>query len=177
MQRLKTGECELMVAGQLPNAWERLDSYPLFAEDFLLTVNRHHPFALRNAVALSDVVEERLIPRGYCEQRQELQSILAGHGITQRAGDQIASDHDLSLLLEAGIGAAIMPESASTVGRLCRVKIVGLDLRRAVRLYAVAGRRRSAAANALMNLLRAADWSQFSRDRGGERPLEANAAA
>jgi hypothetical protein len=52
-----------------------------------------------------------------------------------------------------------MPETARSGNNLRGVAIDGLDLRRPVSLYAVAGRERSVAATGLMKLLRAADWS------------------
>ena len=61
-------------------------------------------------------------------------------------------------LLEANLGAALMPETARSGNNLRGVSVDGLDLRRPVSLYAVAGRERSAAATGLMKLLRAADW-------------------
>jgi DNA-binding transcriptional LysR family regulator len=161
--RLKNGDSELAVAGPLSETWARFDAYPLFTEGYQLTVNKAHPFAMRNAVALQELGGERLLARGYCEQATELADMLACQGIRQRAGDRIASEHDLIALLEAGLGSSVMPQSALPTERLRGVSVIGLDLRRTVYLYAVAGRQRSAAANGLIKLLRAADWSHLSR--------------
>ena len=166
--RLKDGDCELAVAGPLREAWERFDAFALFTEGYQLNVSRSHPHAMRNAVALQELAGERLLARGYCEQASELAEILASRGIEQRAGDRIASDHDLAALLDAGFGVSIMPQSGLNPGRLRGVSIIGLDLRRTVYLYAVSGRQRSAAATGLVKLLRAADWTHLSRPPIGD---------
>jgi DNA-binding transcriptional LysR family regulator len=167
-QALKNGDSELALAGPLKETWDRLDAYPLFTESYQLTVNKAHPFAMRNAVALQELGGERLLARSYCEQAAELADILARQGIRQRAGDRIASEHDLIALLDAGLGASIMPQSALSTERLRGVSVMELDLRRTVYLYAVAGRQRSPAASGLIKLLRAADWSHLSRPVIGE---------
>ena len=41
------------------------------------------------------------------------------------------------------------------------MNVNGIDLRRSVYLYGVAGRERTTAASALMKLVRAADWSSY----------------
>ena len=157
--QLKRGDSELAVAGSLGTGWERLDAWPLFEEGYELAVNRSHPVALRNALKFDDVARLRLIARPYCEQASEIDAVLKAQGIDHKAGDHVLSDQDLVALLQANVGVSIMPESA--VGEdLARLPIDGLALRRAVTLYAVAGRERTPAAAALMRLLRAADWSE-----------------
>ena len=70
--------------------------------------------------------------------------------------DAIASDHDLMALLAANVGVAIMPLSARTTDTVRFLPVDDLELSRPVVLYAVAGRQRSAAATALLRLLR--EW-------------------
>lgn len=158
-ERLKSGDSELAVAGPLGEAWERLDAWPLFDEGFKLVVHRSHPLAMRNRIGLTELTDLRLISRPYCEQADDLDALLRAAGIEQKAGDHILSDQDMIGLLEANVGAAIMPETARSSGNLRGITVEGIALRRPISLYAVAGRGRSAAAAGLMNLLRAADWS------------------
>lgn len=171
-RRLKDGDSELAIAGPLREAWERFDAHLLFTEGYQLAISKAHPHAMRNAVPLQELDSARLLARAYCEQAPEIADVLAAHGITQRAGDQIASDHDLVALLDADIGVSIMPHSALLSGRLRGISVIGLELQRNVYLYAVSGRQRSAAASGLIKLLRAADWSHLSRTAlGDEQPF------
>ena len=158
-ERLKNGDSELAVAGPLGEAWERLDVWPLFEEGYELVVHKSHPLAMRNRIGLADIGSLRLISRPYCEQADDLDGLLRAAGIEQKVGDHILSDQDMLSVLEANVGAAIMPESARNGASVRGIGIDGISLRRPVSLYAVAGRARSAAAAGLMNLLRAADWS------------------
>ena len=114
---------------------------------------------MRNRIGLNELAEIRLISRPYNEQAGEFDALLRTAGVEQKTGDHILSDQDLLSLLEANLGAALMPETARGGNNLRGVAVDGLVLRRPVSLYAVAGRERSAAATGLMKLLRAADWS------------------
>ena len=40
---LKKGDAELGIAAEIDEDWDRLDTWPLFTEDFRLVLNRHHP--------------------------------------------------------------------------------------------------------------------------------------
>ena len=42
---LKKGEAELGIAAEIDEDWDRLDTWPLFTEDFRLVVSRQHPLA------------------------------------------------------------------------------------------------------------------------------------
>jgi len=158
---LKSGDIEIAIACPLPEAWERLESWELFTEPFQLAVSGKHELAMRNAVTLDQIKGLRLLRRRYCEQASALDEVLSERGIRQEFEDQIGSDHDLTPLLMANVGISIMPRSAKPVEALSFIAIEDLDLIRTVRVYAVAGRERSAAANGLLRLLRCADWTRL----------------
>jgi hypothetical protein len=57
---------------------------------------------------------------------------------------------------------------------LKRASVEGMDSRRTVHLYGVAGRERTAVASAVMRMLRGSDWQKFlSKDAAYHRPQEA----
>jgi len=64
---LKKGESDIAVAGKLRDAWDRLDSWPLFTERFYLAVNKEHSLAKRGTADLEDLAQERLLWRTHCE--------------------------------------------------------------------------------------------------------------
>lgn len=165
-EQLKQGDAELGIACPIPDPWERLESWVLFTEHFELAVHRSHPLAMQNVVALADLGRARLLPRTYCEQAPALNALLDGHEIAHAVSDTIASDHDLLALLQANVGVSVMPASSNVSDELRFLHVEDLSIDRPVVLYAVAGRERSAAANGLLKLLRAADWSWVAlRDR------------
>jgi DNA-binding transcriptional LysR family regulator len=156
---LKKGEAELGIAAEIDEEWDRLDTWPLFTEGFQLVVNKRHHFADRKEVSFEDLQGQQLLSRTYCEHAEQLSTSLRDHGIDVDHSHRISSERDLIELVEADIGVAVIPRSASTPETLKRADVEGLDFRRTVRLYGVAGRERTAVASAVMRLLRGADWS------------------
>ena len=85
--------------------------------------------------------------------------LLRSHGLDVDHCFQITSERDLISMLTSDLGIAIVPRTTSSPDTLARVMINGLDLRRPVHLYGVAGRQRTAVASLVMKMLRSADWS------------------
>ncbi|WP_166302638.1 LysR family transcriptional regulator [Bradyrhizobium sp. 2S1] len=160
-EMLKKGDAELGIATELDPDWDRLDAWPLFTEDFRLVVNADHRLAGRDGIDLDDLRSEQLLSRGYCEHASRLNAVLREHGVDVDHCHEISSERDLIALLEAGIGVAIVPDTSRIPRTLKRASVEGLDARRAVNLYGVAGRERTAVASAVMRMLRGSDWRQF----------------
>jgi len=158
---LKKGEAELGIAAELGEDWDRLDIWPLFTESFEVVVNKRHPLASREDISFDDLRAEQLLSRSYCEHSDRLNTSLREHGIDVDRSHEISSERDLIELLEADIGIAVIPQTASIPPTLKRAAVDGLDARRTVHLYGVAGRERTAVASAVMRMLRGADWQQF----------------
>src|SRR3954471_10723001 len=47
---LRKGEAELGIAAEIGEDWDRLDTWPLFTENFQFVVNRRHPLAEREKI-------------------------------------------------------------------------------------------------------------------------------
>jgi DNA-binding transcriptional LysR family regulator len=88
--------------------------------------------------------------------------VLAARNLDVRHGHEVTSPRDLIALVEAGFGIAVIPRSDSIPATVARIAVNGIDLRRSVYVYGVAGRERSAVASALLKLVRAADWSRYA---------------
>lgn len=165
---LKKGEAELGIAAELGADWDRLDVWPLFTEGFEVALNARHRLAGQDDIGVEDLRGEQLLMRRYCEHAEKISHSLREHGLDVDRGHEISSERDLIELLEADIGVAVIPHTATIPGTLKRATVEGLDARRTVHLYGVAGRERSAVASAVMRMLRGTDWQQFlSKDAGG----------
>jgi len=158
---LKSGEAELAVAGDLGESWDRLDRWPLFTEEFGLIVNAKHRLASRSAIDLDDLREEQWLRRAYCEQAEKTAALIRSHNLDLDRGHEISSERDLITLLESDLGVTFAPRSTCPE-TLKRAPVKGVELRRTVYLYGVAGRERTAVATAVLKMLRAADWSRYS---------------
>lgn len=155
---LKTGEAELGLAAELDQSWDRLDVWPLFTESFDLVVSNGHRLAGRSSIDLDDLRSEQMLGRTFCEHSGRLRANLREHGIDVENGHEIPCEYDLIELVEADIGVAMVPHTSSVPEKLSRAAIRGLDTRRTISLYGVAGRQRTAVANAVMRMLRGTDW-------------------
>lgn len=159
-ETLKKGQAELALGAAIGADWERLDRWALFSEGFVLVSSA--PARNGDRVAVEDLRGLPLLLRSYCEHADDIAGFLRRSGIDPERAHEVSSERDLDKLLQAGIGAAIVPESAGVAADLARVPIDGLDLRRTVFLYGVAGRQRTAVATTLMKMLRSASWGKKS---------------
>ena len=100
------GEAELGIAAEISEEWDRLDTWPLFTENFQLVVNKNHPLAARDKIDFVDLRAEQLLSRNYCEHGARVNSSLREHGLDVDRSHEIASERDLIELLEADIGVA-----------------------------------------------------------------------
>jgi DNA-binding transcriptional LysR family regulator len=159
---LKQGDAELGIAAEIGDEWERLDSWPLFTEDFHLLVNSMHAFAARPTVSLDDLRQERLMIRTSGDSTEKLLDLLRAREFDVSRFHEVSADGDLLSLLEAGVGVALTPRSTQSSATLVRIAVEDLALTRTVLLYGVAGRQRTAVASAMMKMLRAYDWSRYA---------------
>ena len=164
---LKKGEAELGIAAEIDEAWERLDTWPLFTEDFDLVISKGHRLADREQIAFDDLHTEQLLSRRYCEHGGRLNDALREHGVNVDHCHEISSERDLIELLEANIGIGVLPHTSPIPQTLTRATVKGLDARRTVHLYGIAGRERTAVASAVMRMLRGANWQQHLNARDG----------
>ena len=158
---LKRGDAELGLGADLGDEWERLDSWPLFTEDFQIVVNSMHRLANAGSVALDDLKEERFVVRTYCELTPMVLEFLRSQEFDIERQHETGAELDLIALLEVGIGVAFLPRSTKIPDTLHRLMVGNLELSRTVYLYGVAGRQRTAVASTLMTMLRASDWSRY----------------
>ena len=156
---LKQGEAELAIAGSLDEDWDRLDSWSLFEEDFVLAISECHPYVTDEFIELSQLRDIAIMTRPYCENYSDFLDLLKEKGIVLQRTQQISQDSDAIPLVKAGLGACVIPRSLGKGFGFRMIDIKETPLKRRVSLYSVAGRKRTAAAAALAGLLHAKDWS------------------
>jgi DNA-binding transcriptional LysR family regulator len=157
---LKSGTAELAITGPLDQTWSRFDDLPLFDEPFGLVVGRTHRLAGRDKAEFKDLASENLMINTGCdyEMIQELRACLEANGFLGRATHEVATQQDVLILVNAGLGVAIVPVGAVEANGLCHIPLKQLNLVRTVSVHTVAGRQRAIACATLFNMLRAADW-------------------
>jgi DNA-binding transcriptional LysR family regulator len=158
IEMLKQGSAEIAIAGPIDDAWERLDHWALFDEKFELAIRDDHPLALDNEMTLEKLQKLPLFCQTGCEMHDTAAAMIAAKGLSTFNMHDVVTYHDLMALVSAGVGAAIVPHSAPRIEHMKRTPITDFPLVRAVSAYAVAGRRREAAASAFLNLLRSTEF-------------------
>ncbi len=161
VELLKSGDVEVAIAGPLGQAWDRLDSWPMFTEGFELVVGAGHALATRNEDNVDgDLIQgERFLVQVGSEMAEQQVERLLASGVPVDNAHEVETDRDMTALLEANLGVAIAPRSAPKTANLRRLRFPALELERTVSVYAVAGRRRPPEATTLLSLLRATDWA------------------
>jgi DNA-binding transcriptional LysR family regulator len=109
-------------------------------------------------VVLADLHSERLVLARHGEHADVLAALLHQGKVQLEVCHEAFSDQDLLKLVADGAGIAIVPRSLPPLDATTSIPVEGLDLRRTVYLFSMAGRPRTAAASTFVNLLRAADW-------------------
>jgi DNA-binding transcriptional LysR family regulator len=159
-ESLKKGQADLAIAGPLEEAWDRLDRHSLFEEELTLAVAPQHRLAGRSQVTVEDLADERILLDAACEVAARLAEQLEMCGVSEDDLLRIGSRQDILTLIEANLGVGFLPAGAQGCVALRFIRVDGLDTRRQISLYTVAGRQRSAATDAMIKLLRARDWSE-----------------
>lgn len=159
---MRKGDAELGLAATRSDDWDRLDTWPLFDEQFDLAVASSHPLAGQAKVQLAELKGERFLRRSYCEHAEQIGLSLKECAADTGGYHEISSERDLMKLTESGVGISILPKSTATGADAARVPIGDLALSRTIFLYGIAGRQRSAIASTMAKLLRAADWSKVA---------------
>jgi len=159
---LEKGSADVAVAGMLRTDWQRMEHWTLFTERFILAVGEGHRLAGRGRVDVAELRDENIVRRAHCESAEDLDGLLRELGLINSQRHEAHSEGDVAALLTAGVGVAIVPVSAPLPGNVVRVELEGLDHKRSVGAYAVAGRPRGAPAGAILKMLRASNWSNYS---------------
>ncbi|MEJ1938270.1 LysR family transcriptional regulator substrate-binding protein, partial [Nostoc sp. NIES-2111] len=127
-ESLKKGEADLAVAGMLSQSWDRFDVWPLFSEDFALLVGGDHSLADANAVEVEDLAAHKLLARSYCEQVDQIATLLKGRNIPIDNAHAVGAEREMVSVLEAGLGVAIAPRSAALPQTVRRIALRGLPV-------------------------------------------------
>jgi DNA-binding transcriptional LysR family regulator len=156
LEALKAGETELCIAADIDTEWDRVDRWPLFEEGFVLLATEPREPAMP---ASAEADATALIARPYCETWRRHFAQSAPGDATRRYRHEVSSEEDAALLASLGMGVALLPASIGRSLAASTATAYDSGLVRSVHVYGVAGRQRSPAANALLVLLRAADWT------------------
>jgi DNA-binding transcriptional LysR family regulator len=161
-ERLRNGEAEIAVAGQLTEEWDRIESRKLYEQNFGLLIHRDHRLASARLIELRQLAEERLLGRIDCQVTRALREMLASSGANRLLGYEVGGLDDIRALVGANLGVGVWPVGSGPLPDLLVSYIDGYPMSRWIQIYTVFGRQRSSAAQTMIKLLRANDWSALA---------------
>jgi hypothetical protein len=83
------------------------------------------------------------LQRAYCEHFEQFMSLIRSHNLNVDQGHELGSEQDLVTLLESDFGIAFAPRSIPHPDTLKQAVVNGVEFRRTIYLYGVAGRERT----------------------------------
>lgn len=157
IRRIADGEldCALVaVAGPVP---ADVQLVPVSTEPFVVIVGVGHPLADRTEISLSELDGERFVDAAPGrESRDQIDAAFAERGLYRRIACEVSNLTMTVELVAAGLGAAIVPESAGFDPRIVSIPLTSSDLRYSLQLAIPAGERISPPARAFATYVREA---------------------
>jgi LysR family transcriptional regulator, low CO2-responsive transcriptional regulator len=156
-ERLLRDEVDVAVLGLIEDAHD-LQVEPFLPNELVVIASPRHPLAQRKQIPVADLVGETLLLR---EQgsgtRTDIERMFANGQLVMRLGMELRSSGAIKQAVAADLGIAIIPMHAIELEllakRLVALNVEGFPIRRDWSIARRAGRRLSAAANALWDYL------------------------
>jgi DNA-binding transcriptional LysR family regulator len=152
LQSALAGDLDAIIGPADSEMPARVDCWELRQERFGLLVPADHAFARADRVELEALTGEAAV---LMDDPAEQVLLTAGVRPVHRAGTAFAA----SLLVAAGLGLSLLPEGVVRPPGTVWRPLSGCSAERTVVLAAVAGRRRSAAADIFLKSVRARGWA------------------
>ena len=159
LEQALAGELDLLIAEAPDDAPERLESWPLFAHVYHMVTRPDHPATALAAPTLAACRDESWIAFGDGPAR--LREAAAAHGFEPELRHRATDVAQLMRMIAAGLGSGFLPGPRDDP-RLRSIRLVDAAVARDVVLAAIAGRRRSVAADAFVRASRAVGWETMA---------------
>ena len=120
-------------------AGDRVSCTPLLNEDLIAVLSQHHPLAHARSVTIHDLAAFPFVdfPPGY---GLRTETDLGFAGVTRQVAFEVTRVEQITQFVRKGLGVALLPESVAcgraAPGGLVLVPVIGVKLRRQVKLVA-----------------------------------------
>jgi len=158
------GDLDLVVLGNDAELPERLRSWTLFHEAVRIVMPAGHALAKSESVSLSELNSVDFVELVQCQACATLRDLGTASDVTINFRHRATNEDQLQSLVLAGFGFGLVPQSIQLRPGLVARKLNDADIRRAVGLGTVPGRRFSPASDAFVKLARSRDWSDAIKD-------------
>ena len=112
MKWLESGRCDIAIVPNVPAGDERLDALPLSSDQLVLFVCGEHPWATRRAVAIEELVGQRIIVREPGSRTRAIfEKALSDCGVELTERMEISSREGVREAVAAGFGIGVVSEN------------------------------------------------------------------
>jgi DNA-binding transcriptional LysR family regulator len=151
------GDLDLLIVEAPDDAPDRLEAWKLFTQRYHMVTRRGHRFDDRGTVTIADLVGEHWID---CRSdgAARLRAVSARVGHEPQFRHRASAAEQVRKMMLAGLGSAVLPRPHPEEPRLTALAFLDEGFDAPVILAGIAGRRRSAAAEAFARAARARLW-------------------
>ena len=137
-----------------------LQPQPLYRERFVVACAAGHPFARKNAVAMSELDGQQYLSRINCEFYDVLRDTCRATGARMQGAFRSEREDWILTMVAAGMGICFLPEFSATIPGVVVRPAISPEVEREVSLVTVAGRRWSSPVSAFVRAARQYHWPQ-----------------
>jgi LysR family transcriptional regulator, hydrogen peroxide-inducible genes activator len=160
IEAMEKGALDVAIMAQPVEYPERFDAAKLYDERFVVCFAPGHRFAKRDAIRPADMDGVEYLRRIHCEYRPFLADLFAKHGAAIRVVYQSQREDWIQSMIAAGLGVSSLPEFTPLLPGLESRPYAEPEVKRAVSLVTVSGRRFAPALSAFVKAVKAHDWRQ-----------------
>jgi len=157
---LQKGEIDIALVARPDGFAPPLQSQPLYRERFLVACSAGHPFARKNAVAMSEMDGQPYLSRINCEFYDVLRDTCRASGARMLGAFRSEREDWILTMVAAGMGVCFLPEFSATIPGVVVRPAISPSVEREVCLVTVAGRRWSSPLSAFVRAARLYRWPQ-----------------
>lgn len=148
--RLIAGELDVAVMGLPGGLDERLNTIPLFSEQFMITFGPRHRFGAMAEIPASELHDEPYISRANCEYAEHARSLIKERGVSVRVLYRSEREDWVMAMILAGLGWGFTPECGVSLPGVEARRLVDPEIERTIHLATVRGRPHSPAVGAFV---------------------------
>jgi DNA-binding transcriptional LysR family regulator len=156
MEATLHGDLDFVIVERRDGAPDRFEAWELYRQPYRVALPAAHRLAAADSIRLGDLHAEPWI--GSDEDGGEFGSLCGLAGVAPVIAHRVAGSASATPLVAAGLGCALVPDGPAAEGVVIR-PLADADIGRTILLGAIAGRRRSVAAEAFVRAARARSWA------------------
>lgn len=151
------GALDVIIVERPGDSPDRLDAVPLYTLNYVVLVRSDHPLAATDPLRLADLHGHVFLERSH-DGGARLRHACQSAGVEPVFRHSVRDQGQMQRLVAAGLGAGFLPAGVGLSDGLVARALDDGDLAAQVILATIAGRRRSAAADAFVRSVRARPW-------------------